>query len=92
MFRCLSCHGVFDESEIVLAKGEKSCPHCLDFDFEEAKQCEKCKAWFFEDELENGVCNDCTADLVGTFKKLLDANFTMNERKILNEIYDGKEF
>jgi methionyl-tRNA synthetase len=83
---------VFHESEITRAQGEKACPNCLDFDFEEAEQCENCKAWFFADELENGVCNDCTADLVGTFKELLYENFTANEIKILNEIYDGKEF
>jgi hypothetical protein len=83
---------VFHESEITRAQGEKACPHCLDFDFEEAEQCEKCKAWFFEDEIENGVCEECEIDLIKEFQSLIVNNFTETERKILNEIYDGKEF
>jgi hypothetical protein len=90
MLKCCSCHELFDE--IIVVKGEKVCPHCLDFDFEEAKQCEKCKAWFFEDEIENVVCEECEIDLIKEFQSLIVNNFTETERKILNEIYDGKEF
>ena len=57
-----------------------------------SKKCEKCGAWYFADEIENGVCEECETDLIKEFQSLIASNFTETERKILNEIYDGKEF
>lgn len=92
MLKCCSCFEIFDESELIKVNGDVCCPCCMEFDYEEAKKCEKCGAWYFADEIENGVCEECETDLIKEFQSLIINNFTETERKILNEIYDGKEF
>lgn len=69
MFKCYDCGKTFFEPKNYQEKmGEhfgfpayesfSGCPHCSG-SFEEAVQCKKCGEWFFEDELTEGLCEDC---------------------------------
>ena len=69
MFKCWDCEATFDEpkntSELL---GEyhgqpayqtyACCPECGG-SFTEAEQCEICGEWFFEDELDDEICEMC---------------------------------
>lgn len=71
MYRCIECGRIFEEGEEAVwyeDRGEywgipcrervTGCPSCRG-DYEEVFQCEECGEWFFEDELEDGLCEDC---------------------------------
>jgi hypothetical protein len=92
---CNGCHDVFgDDDFVIIGKDEEReavCPHCHEWDVSDAVQCEVCGEWFGENEIDN-ACDECISNLVDKFNELLKDNFTTDERKILNEIYDGKEF
>ena len=61
-YKCLECGNIFDEGEqmvldIPLAK-KSGCPMCFG-DYEETKPCKICGSKHLEDELNNGVCDEC---------------------------------
>ena len=69
MFKCGECGAVFLEPKIwEESRGEYwgtpcyetvcGCPECGDH-FEEAFECEECGEWFFKDELDDGICEEC---------------------------------
>lgn len=69
MYICLECGAVFEEPETwEEGRGEfwgfpcsetvSGCPECGG-DYEEALQCAECGEWFFTDELDDGLCEDC---------------------------------
>lgn len=92
---CNNCHEVFGDDDFVFVgkdeEREAVCPHCHEWDVSDAVQCKICGEWFGKNEIDD-VCDECVSLIITRFKNLLDANFMDNERKILNEIYDGKEF
>ena len=69
MFKCYDCEATFSEPRIYTEKmGEhfgvpayesfSCCPECGG-SFDEATQCKICGEWFFEDELDDGICEMC---------------------------------
>ena len=71
MFKCADCGYVFHEEDIAYwneDRGEfwgqpcsetvSGCPNCHG-DYYEAFECKECEEWFFEDELEDGLCEKC---------------------------------
>ena len=69
MFKCYDCEATFSESRIYTEKmGEhfgvpayasfSCCPECGG-NFDEAVQCKICGEYFFEDELDDGICEMC---------------------------------
>lgn len=69
MFKCYDCEATFSEPRIYTEKmGEhfgvpayasfSCCPECGG-NFDEATQCKICGEWFFEDELDDGICEMC---------------------------------
>ena len=69
MFKCCECGHLFEEGEQAVTYETRgfyqppyeeihSCPVCGG-DFEEVHQCEKCGDWHSEDELSEGICDDC---------------------------------
>ena len=71
MFKCYDCREVFAEPLIYkepypYGMGYANqlfsrCPYCKG-SFDEAKKCEDCGEYFFEDELEDGICEECRED------------------------------
>lgn len=69
MYKCLECYRVFDEpNEWEEYRGEcfgfpsyetmSGCPHCGG-DYEEMFECEICGDNYLEDDLIEGICEDC---------------------------------
>lgn len=72
MFKCYDCEATFFEPRNTTERlgeyhGEPAyrtyacCPECGGT-FDYAKQCEKCGEWFFDDELDDGICEDCITE------------------------------
>lgn len=64
MFKCTECGEVFCEPDSwAESHGEilGGCPNCGGH-FEEAYKCEICGEWYTEDELCEGVCDECVND------------------------------
>lgn len=69
-YRCVECGHVFEEGEEAVwyetyefwgfpSREEMTgCPKCKGA-FEEARECKKCGELHFEDELYDGLCEDC---------------------------------
>lgn len=75
-FKCLDCGHIFDEGEegfyeedygifwgSRMTERQPCCPSCNSEYFEEACRCERCKGVFLEDELEEGLCEECCDEL-----------------------------
>ena len=75
MFKCTECGCVFEEGEEATweeSRGEfwgvscsetmSGCPECQG-DYEEAFECKGCGEYFFEDELDDGLCESCQDEL-----------------------------
>ena len=76
MYKCCECGNLFEEGEQAVwyeNQGEchgvtamerfSGCPLCH-YDYEEVHQCEKCGDWHSEDELTEGICDDCLKDSI----------------------------
>ena len=72
MFKCYDCEATFFEPKNVSERvgeyhGEPAytsyacCPECGG-SFDYAKQCEICGEWFFDAELDDGICENCIAE------------------------------
>ncbi len=73
-YKCLECGNIFESGEekvhyerihpdYPLYEELRSCPACGG-EYEEAIQCEGCGGYFLEDELTEGLCDECVAGLV----------------------------
>lgn len=100
MFKCEECGHLFEEGEakIIIDKhgfpygeGEKYsvCSRCGGL-YEEVKPCKICGSY---EEMQCGetFCDNCKIEVQKTFKQLMDKYFTVPQRELLNEIYDGEE-
>lgn len=69
MFKCWDCEATFDEpkntSELLgeyhgqpAYRTYACCPECGG-SFTEADQCEICGEWFYPDEVDDGICEEC---------------------------------
>lgn len=63
-----------------------TCPDCASCDIMKGISCPLCGRYAKRD-----YCDDCKQNLKSRFHELLQANFTQEEIKALNEIFDGKE-
>lgn len=92
MYRCSECGHIFEEGEFkswIEPHGEEmqGCPKCFS-SFEEVKPCKVCGSYNHEG-LES-FCDECKKQIKQKFTDFVDANFTKEERELLNELYDGK--
>ena len=78
MFKCYDCGATFDEPKTYREQmGEHfgvpaydtfaCCPHC-NGSFDEAVQCEKCEEYFFADELNDGICDECLEEAKNEYR------------------------
>lgn len=68
MFKCVECGDIFEEPRTYeehhpygmgyATESFACCPSC-EGAFKEAQLCKCCDEWFFEYELENGICENC---------------------------------
>ena len=89
MFRCEECKEIFEEyKEMQEDTGEicAVCPYCNSEDIEEVNECE-CGEYKKTDEI---LCEKCQIDILKKFRIFMDT-FTEEERKFINEVYDGEE-
>ena len=82
MYRCIECGQVFDEPDtwkedrgefwgVSCSETMSGCPECQG-DYEEVFECEECGEWFFEDELEDGLCEKCAEERLEFKEKWLE--------------------
>ena len=83
MFKCCDCGHLFEEGEQTRwteSRGEcwgsscnesmQGCPLCKG-NYEEVKLCKECGDWHTEDELTNGLCDQCIENAIG-YRSFLD--------------------
>ena len=85
MYRCCECGHLFEEGEQAVwhenygaeIGGETfdGCPVC-NGDYEEVYQCKECGDWHSEDELYDGLCENCLRETINydTFFEYCEAN------------------
>lgn len=102
MYKCCECGHLFEEGEqkkisetseyfgTIEQTTYKVCPIC-EGEYEVAKPCKICGC--YENMLDNDedFCEDCKTRVLKEFKRLMDANFTAEERELLNEMLEGQE-
>lgn len=66
--------------------GVPVCPSCGSSEIDIGISCPLCGRF-----TTDAYCDDCKKNLRERFSKLLKSNFTPEEIKALNEIFDGKE-
>lgn len=90
MYKCNECGHIFEmgeEKRWTESYGEEfaGCPLCMG-EFTEVYSCEICGA-----PTEGKFCGKCKDDVQARFIKLIENEFTTEERELLNELYDGEE-
>ena len=79
-YKC-ECGHIFEDGEFLVKSeymGEcwgapayqdfQYCPSCGDDCYEQASRCTKCGAVFLDDEMTDGYCDGCIADMVSDYK------------------------
>lgn len=102
MYKCMECGHLFEEGEQKTWKEDRGecwgspcyeemsgCPLCNGA-YEEATACKICGGYGDMDEGEE-YCNECKKDVLKRFQTFINAEFTAEERGLLNELYDGEE-
>ena len=85
MFKCYECGSTFSEPrntrELVgehfgfpAYESFSCCPKCSG-SFDEATQCKICGEWFFEDELDDGICEECLEEKKDEYRYNVKACF-----------------
>ena len=70
-----------------------TCPHCGGTEFKRAHKCGYCGEFYSEDNLiNNEICKTCAEVLEKEFQYVIKKNFSKWDIKMLNEIYDGRNF
>lgn len=73
MYKCVECETVFADPEtweedrgefwgVSCCETVSGCPECRG-DYEEVFECRECGEWFFEDELTDGLCEECRENM-----------------------------
>ena len=74
MLKCLNCHHLFDEEEVLtweerhgfdwgMAEEFSACPYCGG-SYEETISCDKCDGEFLYEELFEGICAECVINSI----------------------------
>lgn len=98
MFKCKDCGHLFEDGEqkVIVERhgfdygdGEvfSYCPRC-EGDYDEVEPCAICGSY---EDVEDGYCDNCRIQVQKTFSQLLNEHFSVEERELLNIIYDGEE-
>ena len=80
MYKCHDCGETFASPKTVKVclgeyagtpalNEETECPICGSDDYEEAELCESCGGYFFPDDLEEGLCEDCRCAVIEDFER-----------------------
>ena len=96
MYKCLECGHIFEECEEATWRDDhgicggfyetfSGCPLCRS-DYKEVYSCRICGT-----PCDGRYCEGCKEEVQSRFIKLVETNFTKEERKLLNELYDGEE-
>ena len=90
VYVCNRCGETFALEEGKRLKTEEGlftlCPNCGDDDIEEGERCKICREIHYPWELKHGVCEDCFADAVSSYKSCI--NYLMPwEREVLEDEY-----
>lgn len=95
MYICTDCSSIFtipakfDDDEVNVHYD--ICPHCRSDEIEEAEECYGCDRFTPISKLTKGFCEKSKRDVVKRFQQLLDG-FTVEQRALLNEVYEGEAF
>ena len=100
MYRCIECGHLFEEGEQARwreSRGEfwgtpcseemSGCPICKS-PYEEIKPCRVCGS--YEHDADEEYCERCKIDVRKRFETFVLNAFTVEERELLNELYDGE--
>lgn len=98
MYKCDECGNLFEDgeefhwrekydSETPFYVDMAGCPLCHG-SYTEIYPCKICGS--YNHDADEFYCDNCKKDVQESFKKLIDDNFTEEERILLNELYDGK--
>lgn len=90
VYVCNRCGQTFTLEEGKRLKTEEGlftlCPNCRDGDIEEGERCKICREIHYPWELRHGVCEDCFADAISSYKSCI--NYLMPwEREVLEDEY-----
>ena len=90
VYVCNRCGETFTLEEGKRLKTEEGlftlCPNCGDDDIEEGERCKICREIHYPWELRHGVCEDCFADAISSYKSCI--NYLMPwEREVLEDEY-----
>ena len=93
MFKCAECGHIFEQGEEKTwteSYGEElcGCPIC-EGGFKEIEPCILCGS--YNHDFDSNYCDKCKDDVRNRMKKILNNEFTSEERILLNIIYDGEE-
>ena len=104
MYKCLDCGNIFEMGEFEQEKtiGEyfgkpimltvSVCPCCKSDNYDKVYCCKRCGRFELDDKTFDGFCERCTTQLDKRFQNLINANFTKEERDLLNSLYEGECF
>lgn len=92
MYKCEDCGHIFEDGEQATWKedyGETffGCPICKG-DCVEIKPCKICGS--YEHDENEQYCDNCKERTKNKFNGMMEKEFTMEERKLINELYDGE--
>lgn len=92
MFKCIECGHIFEDGEQARwteTHGEvwECCPICKG-DYEEVEPCKICGS--YDHSVDDDYCDDCKKDVKKRFAEFVEREFSKEERKLLNELYDGE--
>lgn len=90
VYVCNRCGETFSLEEGKRLKTEEGlftlCPNCGDDDIEEGERCKVCREIHYPWKLKHGVCEDCFADAISSYKSCI--NYLMPwEREVLEDEY-----
>ena len=90
VYVCNRCGETFSLEEGKRLKTEEGlftlCPNCGDDDIEEGERCKICREIHYPWKLKHGVCEDCFADAISSYKSCI--NYLMPwEREVLEDEY-----
>lgn len=90
VYVCNRCGETFSLEEGKRLKTEEGlftlCPNCGDDDIEEGERCKICREIHYPWELKHGVCEDCFADAISSYKSCIKYLMPW-EREVLEDEY-----
>lgn len=92
-YKCNECGHIFEDGEFYVQSeymGEcwgtpaydtfRYCPSCGGDEWEEAGHCAKCHGIFLDDEMTEGLCEECLSDIAVSYKYDLAKCFALSQK------------